>query len=823
MRFASLSSVLLAAASVASASTFPRPLNKRDATQSCTDLTISANDGDRKVAIVIDSSGSMASTDPSDLRLSAGRALNNFLISNSEATGGKKADLVTIIQFNGSAYVDFPLGDPGDAGVYAAFNMIGADGDTCIACGVETAIEQLTSANSGATDSRSAIVVFTDGEDFDTDTLVTNIKKATSLGIRVSFGFLDATASAQPEEILLAVRDSKGVYATITLAAGSQNFINYVLLNGLCYNDNPQGYNEQLLAGLAETQFISGSNAVTLKYAAAQGENVNFTLYSLTGDDLSASAQMNGQTLQTAASSSYYPFINVTAPSSGELDLVVTASNSPKDGLFQVITNSNQPIKNCTVGVGGGGSSGLSSGAKAGLGVGITALLLGLAGGGFYLYRHFYGGASSMGPPATNGAAPGTDGNLGGYQPGAEKLGPDAHVYPTGSPLGSPPPQSPMAGGQGYTPMYTPGGVEGNLTAGQAVGTAPGLSGGGPPPAMSPMGGPPMSPPGSPPPMGMPPAGSPPPVSPWSPPAAFVPPMIPPNALNPNNPAQRDPNNRGQDTIAHNQPPPQYLGDSKGGAQQTLGPYNTYQQNLGPDVGYDNLAPVSPTSTMGPGSEIQGYQQNLTQGNQFAPMNSPPQQNMMPGQYGYQQPLGAPGSDGTQQYLGNPNTAYQPMSPSSPGSSTLSPYSHPGTPFQAAPPQSTAPTTPFGGDATNPYSAPHTDMGNTGYAGGGGDGGGAGGAGGGGGGEGCDPTGGSGYTQQNPGFTMPGAPVRQGGKEKKHHHHEWLAPDTACEHPQCPLNLPEHLCEPEMRNTCPCTCRDEDCGYMRRGLGVGAM
>lgn len=131
-----------------------------DFTEACTDLTISENKGDRKVAIVIDSSGSMADSDPSDLRLVAGRALNSFLISADEAGGGQKPDQVTVIDFDSSALVVYPLGDPNNE-ANASFALIDSAGGTYIADGVRTAMDELT--KTGNTDKRSAIVVFTDG------------------------------------------------------------------------------------------------------------------------------------------------------------------------------------------------------------------------------------------------------------------------------------------------------------------------------------------------------------------------------------------------------------------------------------------------------------------------------------------------------------------------------------------------------------------------------------------------------------------------------------------------------------------------------------
>ena len=128
----------------------------------CVGLSVKSNNGDRKVALVIDSSGSMAETDPLNLRLAAGRALNDWLITKAEATGGKKPDLVTVINFDYTATLDYPLGDP--AGANSSFDNIGAFGGTFIAGGVDKGIAQLTSSSSGSTSGRSSIIVFTDGE-----------------------------------------------------------------------------------------------------------------------------------------------------------------------------------------------------------------------------------------------------------------------------------------------------------------------------------------------------------------------------------------------------------------------------------------------------------------------------------------------------------------------------------------------------------------------------------------------------------------------------------------------------------------------------------
>jgi hypothetical protein len=137
-------------------------LVQRDSSPICTDLRAKSNDGDRKIAIVIDSSGSMAESDPANLRLIAGKSVVDWLISKHEATSTRKPDLVTVIDFDEIATLDYPLGDP--AGADSSLDGIGADGGTFIAGGVELAIDQLTASGTGATSDRSGILVFTDGE-----------------------------------------------------------------------------------------------------------------------------------------------------------------------------------------------------------------------------------------------------------------------------------------------------------------------------------------------------------------------------------------------------------------------------------------------------------------------------------------------------------------------------------------------------------------------------------------------------------------------------------------------------------------------------------
>ena len=74
----------------------PRSLRKRGL-EKCKNLEAKSNNGGRKIGIVVDESGSMEVTDPYNLRIPAAKAVNDWLISSSEAGNGKDADLVTVI------------------------------------------------------------------------------------------------------------------------------------------------------------------------------------------------------------------------------------------------------------------------------------------------------------------------------------------------------------------------------------------------------------------------------------------------------------------------------------------------------------------------------------------------------------------------------------------------------------------------------------------------------------------------------------------------------------------------------------------------------
>jgi predicted metal-dependent peptidase len=158
-----LPTILLFGVATARTLSLDSVLLRRDGQGTCSGLNAQSNDGNRKIAIVIDSSGSMVDNDPDNLRLTAGQEIDDWLISVNSAVGNKKADLVTVIDFDDTVNVDYALGDPG-AAADSAISKIDSDGGTFIAGGVQAAISQLTSSSSGSTKDRSGIVVLTDGE-----------------------------------------------------------------------------------------------------------------------------------------------------------------------------------------------------------------------------------------------------------------------------------------------------------------------------------------------------------------------------------------------------------------------------------------------------------------------------------------------------------------------------------------------------------------------------------------------------------------------------------------------------------------------------------
>ena len=310
---------------------------------------VGASNGGRKIGIVIDASNSMATYDPDDIRLAASQALNNALVDSSEATNGKTADLVTVVDFASSGRLRYPLGDP--SGANDVIGSITLRGGTAIGTGIEAVIEELTKTGNDPTANRTGIIVFTDGQDdpsSGTVLTIEQVKRAVDLGIRISFGFLSPDESNQNPEIVNAIVESGGIYATVNQATAQQTFIAAALANGLTGIDATGGNGSStLLSGLATAKFLSQTGSNTFAYGAKAGETVNVTVTAI--DDLALSVTLRDVKASTdigsnTTNSSGIAFLEYTAQTSTDLEVVVSATNGSASGIFSVGLKSSIPL-----------------------------------------------------------------------------------------------------------------------------------------------------------------------------------------------------------------------------------------------------------------------------------------------------------------------------------------------------------------------------------------------------------------------------------------------------------------------------------------------
>jgi hypothetical protein len=240
------------------------------------------------VALVIDSSGSNTGTDPANLRIGAGLSVAERLVGAAEAPEGP-TDRLAVVDFDSSARLTYPLGDPDGAG--GAIRAIDSSGGTSIASGIAAATSEIT-AGAGAP-GRSGIVVLTDGQDSDTGALVGAINAAGAAGIRVSIGFLSPPSAivanerrsgehqlsrgAAPE-VQAAVIATGGVFGTIRSAEEQQAFTDLVEERGVTAVDDPDGIAEGGDIGLGVEVAGSLGGGDTWTYAAAAREGVRIVL-----------------------------------------------------------------------------------------------------------------------------------------------------------------------------------------------------------------------------------------------------------------------------------------------------------------------------------------------------------------------------------------------------------------------------------------------------------------------------------------------------------------------------------------------------------------
>lgn len=266
----------------------------------------------RKLAIVVDSSGSNQTTDPRNLRIQAAAQFNASLVTAAAAGPGGVADRSAVIDFDDGARVISPLADPS----LASFAGIDSDGGTNIASGVNLGIDELTRDPSDPTGNRAGIVVLTDGEDSDISALVAAIDRATALGIRVNFGFLsppsnpvnslprqievdevgeaatrgENQSSAPSPALVSAILASGGVYSTINSAAAQRAFVDLVIRRGSTNLDDPNGADDggPLVSGVGTSGLASApADTDTFSYTGTRGRVGTMRVRALAGGQLS--------------------------------------------------------------------------------------------------------------------------------------------------------------------------------------------------------------------------------------------------------------------------------------------------------------------------------------------------------------------------------------------------------------------------------------------------------------------------------------------------------------------------------------------------------
>ncbi|KAH8648282.1 putative calcium-activated chloride channel regulator 4 [Tricladium varicosporioides] len=301
------------------------------------------SNGGRRIGIVVDSSGSMTTTDPKNLRITAGKSLAASLV-----TSGSSPDQVTVVDFDSSAAIIYPLGSPAGAG--PSFDKIDSSGGTAIYSGVKLAIDELTKGNA-ATAGIAGIVVLTDGEDSSTKLLTDQLARAQSLGIRVSFGFLSPDSSPSSAAVLSAILATGGVFSTFQDSQALQTFISAVVTHGLTGSDNAAS-GSVLLPGLTIVGNVSSAAAVTYSYSAIAGESLNFTVKALSKQSLSVkvadkTASKDVQTQATDAKGT--AGILYTPAGAATLELSVSTTNATA-GLFSVslVSSVNRTFNLCT-------------------------------------------------------------------------------------------------------------------------------------------------------------------------------------------------------------------------------------------------------------------------------------------------------------------------------------------------------------------------------------------------------------------------------------------------------------------------------------------
>jgi hypothetical protein len=299
----------------------------------------------RKIGVAIDSSGSNRETDPNNLRIDAGKAFVNTL---------DPEDRVAIIDFDSSARIVYPLGDP----AAATFDGIDSSGGTRIGLGVELALAEITQDGSSPHDD-AGVVVLSDGLDNDPSYLTAALALADSLGVRCSWGFLSPPPNPVPRHRArrdLAARQSQtdavipeislleanlktgGVFSVIDSPEALESFIELIIARGVTNIDDPgSNIGGPLFQGITIYSLAAGGGDV-YTYHATSGQDLTFEIHSISGLKLKAVLHAGpGEVANVLTDDQGKISINYKATSDVDLKLTVSgADGGDVTGVYSV-------------------------------------------------------------------------------------------------------------------------------------------------------------------------------------------------------------------------------------------------------------------------------------------------------------------------------------------------------------------------------------------------------------------------------------------------------------------------------------------------------
>ncbi|XTI87463.1 hypothetical protein V2W45_1237811, partial [Cenococcum geophilum] len=313
----------------------------------------------RKISIVVDSSGSNMWTDPSNLRIQAAKGLNARLTTAAQAGPGVIPDKVAVIDFDDSARVLYPMGDP--EGATGTFDAIDSSGGTDIGAGISLGIDEIMKDQPGLFAKRSGIIVLTDGEDFSPANQIFQLARAKIQGIRVNYGFLSPPAfpvarkrslvKRDPNpDVVAAILSTGGTFGVIESAKAQKNFIHLVIARGATEIDAPVG-STILASGVTVTENVTPEkHSHDFTYSASAGEHMNFTLTIVSGSEgLNAvlrNVRENVDIKTMSATAGSPSTIAFDALASTELELIVsTSGNATSEVIFSVGMDTDMPEK----------------------------------------------------------------------------------------------------------------------------------------------------------------------------------------------------------------------------------------------------------------------------------------------------------------------------------------------------------------------------------------------------------------------------------------------------------------------------------------------